>query len=385
MNMVAGPREFQIFVKPVGARCNLLCHYCYYLDKGSSSAKTGTAVMSDELLEIYIRQHIEATDGNEIFFSWHGGEPMAAGLPFYRRAVEFQRRYRPDNKVIINGIQTNGTLINEEWALFLKQENFIAGISLDGPELFHDSFRRRRDDTGTFHGVLKGIDLLRHQGVPFEILCVVSIANVSHPLEIYRFFRTLGTEFMTFLPLVEFVPSEESKVSARSVGPVEFGNFLAAVFDEWIEKDIGNIKVQIFEEALRTAFGQDHTLCIFRKRCGGVPVVEMNGDFYACDHYVNEGHLIGNIVHTSLSELLDHPRQAAFGQLKRDTLPRYCLECEVLGMCNGECPRNRFITTPTGEQGLNYLCEGYRHFFNHCKPFVEEVARVWRQQQAGAF
>ncbi len=206
----------------------------------------------------------------------------------------------------------------------------------------------------------------------------------SHPLEIYRFFRTLGTGFMTFLPLVEFAPSEKIKVSARSVDPVEFGSFLAAVFDEWIENDIGHIKVQIFEEALRTAFGQDHTLCIFRKRCGGVPVVEMNGDFYSCDHYVNEGHLIGNIGNTSLSDLLDHPRQAAFGQLKRDTLPRYCLECEVLGMCNGECPRNRFMTTPSGEQGLNYLCKGYRHFFNHCKPFVEEVARVWRQQQDGA-
>jgi uncharacterized protein len=179
------------------------------------------------------------------------------------------------------------------------------------------------------------------------------------------------------------MPSQSRKVTARSVNPLGFGNFLAAVFDEWIENDIGHIKVQIFEEALRTSFGQDHTLCIFRKRCGGVPVVEMTGEFYTCDHYVNEGHLIGNIGDTSLSDLLDHPRQAAFGQLKRDTLPRYCLECEVLTMCNGECPRNRFMTTPSGEQGLNYLCEGYRHFFNHCKPFVEEVARVWRQQQDG--
>ncbi|MCU0377324.1 MAG: anaerobic sulfatase maturase [Bacteroidales bacterium] len=383
--MTAATREFQVFVKPAGARCNLSCHYCYYLEKSSLSSQSGRAVMSDEVLDMYIRQHLEAAGGNEAFFSWHGGEPMTAGLAFYKKAVALQKRYRPDDKVIVNGIQTNATLIDEEWAQFFKREKFIAGVSLDGPAVYHDSNRRRRDDTGTFPDVLRGIDLLKRHEVPFEILCVVSSANISHPLEIYSFFRTLGTEYITFLPLVEFMPSENKKVSARSVEPVEFGNFLAAIFDEWIENDIGRIKVQVFEEALRSAFGQDHTLCIFRKRCGGVPVLEMNGNFYSCDHYVNAAHLVGNIRDASLSELLDHPDQSAFGQLKWDTLPRYCLECEVLDMCNGECPRNRFIETPSGERGLNYLCSGYRFFFNHCKPFVGEVARVWRQQRYTSF
>jgi uncharacterized protein len=375
--MIPVSREFQIFIKPVGGRCNLSCRYCYYPDRYSQLPDQCGIKMSDEILGLYIRQHIEATTDKEIFFSWHGGEPLLAGIGFFEKAVALQKKYKPSDKVILNGIQTNATLVTSELAAFLKREKFTAGISLDGPEGLHNLFRKNKVNSGTFREVMKGLDLIRGIGVPFEILCVVSNQNVHKPIEVYRFFREAGATYITFLPLVEYDPSETDMVSLRSVKAADFGRFLTAVFDEWIEKDIGNIKVQIIEEALRVAFNQEHSLCIFRKVCGGVPVVELNGDFYSCDHYVNDYHRIGNIVGTTVSAMLDHPAQKAFGDKKWNTLPRYCLECEVLDMCHGECPRNRFLVTPSGEEGLNFLCEGYRYFFNHCKPFADEVARVW--------
>lgn len=371
-------REFQIFVKPVGARCNLACSYCYYLEKQDIVSSSTGAVMSNDILERYVRQHIEASTEPEIFFSWHGGEPTLAGLDFYMKAVEYQKKYKPSGSTIMNGIQTNATKITEEWASFFSREGFYVGLSLDGPEEYHNLNRTRADGKGTYEEVMRGLDVIRKHNVPHEFLCVVSNDNVHAPLEIYRFFRGLGAAYITFLPMVEKSEGSDGKASERSVRPLDFGKFLSAIFDEWIENDIGSLKVQLFEEALRTAFSQDHTLCIFKPVCGGVPVVEMNGDFYSCDHYVTPEHMIGNINDSPLAALLDHPRQKAFGQSKRDTLPRYCLECEVLDMCNGECPKNRFIMTPTGEPGLNYLCEGYRYFFNHCRPFVNEVARMWR-------
>ena len=371
-------REFQVFVKPVGASCNLRCSYCYYLGhsqpKGASLGKR----MSDEVLETYIKQHINAASGGQVFFSWHGGEPTLAGIDFYRRAVELEKRHAPAGCRIVNGMQTNATLIDERWGRFLKEEGFYVGVSLDGPERFHDSNRFRADGSGTFSEVMRGLEILRVQGVPHEILCVVNSENVHAPLDVYRFFRNLGAQYITFLPLVERVSPGTSTVTERSVGALDFGMFLAAVFDEWVTEDIGNIKIQIFEEAVRTAFNQEHTLCIFKEMCGAVPVVEMTGDFYACDHFVNEEHRIGNIMNRSLGSLLDDPRQLAFGEAKKTTMPRYCLDCQVLDMCNGECPKNRFITTPDGESGLNYLCEGYRYFFNHCRPFINEVARLWK-------
>ncbi|MHC1731707.1 MAG: anaerobic sulfatase maturase [Bacteroidales bacterium] len=376
-NFDAGTREFQVFIKPVGAACNLRCSYCYYLDKGCLRRETGRSIMSDEVLEEVIRQHFKASGGSEVFFSWHGGEPTIAGLEFYRRAVAIQKRLVPDDFRVINGIQTNATLIDDKWGIFFKEERFYVGVSLDGPERFHNIHRLRPDSRGTFDDVMRGLSVLRDHSVPHEILCVVNNENVHAPLEVYRFLRSLDVSFITFLPLVERESSATEKVTGRSVRPADFGRFLSDIFDEWIENDIGKIKVQIFEEALRTAFGQDHTLCIFKPVCGAVPVVEMNGDFYSCDHFVDEEHFIGNISHSSLESLLDHPRQKAFGEVKKATLPRYCIDCEVLEMCNGECPKNRFITTPDGEPGLNYLCEGYRHFFNHCRPFISEVARLW--------
>ena len=373
-------REFQIFVKPVGARCNLRCSYCYYLDREPLAAKVKGGRMSYVLLERYISQHIEASTEKEIIFSWHGGEPCLAGLDFFRKAVQLQKHYLPAGRTILNGIQTNATLITDEWGRFFRDEGFVAGISLDGPEKYHDINRVRHNKGGTLSDALKGLDIFRKYNVPYEFLCVVSNDNVHSPVEIYRFFKDLGAAWITFLPMVERDGIDLNNASARSVGSVDFGRFLAAIFDEWIERDIGKVKVQIFEEALRTAFRQEHTLCIFKKECGGVPVVEINGDFYSCDHYVDHEHLIGNIADTALAGLIDHPAQKAFGKAKRNTLPRYCLECGVLDMCNGECPKNRFITSPDGEPGLNYLCEGYKYFFTHCRPFVREVARVWREQ-----
>lgn len=371
-------REFQVFVKPVGARCNLRCSYCYYLGHSQPEGALRGQRMNDEVLEAYIRQHIDAAGGSEVFFSWHGGEPTLAGIDFYRCAVELEKRYAPAGCRIVNGMQTNATLIDERWGRFLKEEDFYVGVSLDGPERFHDSNRFRADGSGTFSEVMRGLEILRVQGVPHEILCVVNSENVHAPLDVYRFFRNLGAQYITFLPLVERVSPGTSTVTERSVGALDFGMFLAAVFDEWVTEDIGNIKIQIFEEALRTAFRQEHTLCIFKKVCGAVPVVEVNGDFYSCDHFVDEDHRLGNIMDQSLGSLLDDPRQLVFGEAKKTTLPLYCHDCEVLDMCNGECPKNRFIITPDGESGLNYLCEGYRYFFNHCRPFINEVARLWK-------
>jgi uncharacterized protein len=371
-------QEFQIFIKPVGAACNLGCTYCYYLDKKDLYQGTGVQLMSDDILEKYIRQHIEASSENPIMFSWHGGEPLLAGIDFYRKAVALQKKYLPEGRTAINGIQTNGTLLDDEWCRFLKSENFIAGISIDGPVEFHNKHRLTKAGEPTLTQVLKGYVLLQKHGITTEILCVVSSYNSAQPIVVYDFFKKLGARYLTFLPLVERDTRSASGVTDSSVKPEDFGSFLSAIFDEWVGNDIGNIKVQIFEEALRSAFNQDHTLCIFKANCGGVPVIEHNGDFYSCDHYVGSDHLTGNIQDASLAELLDNPRQKEFGMSKSLTLPRYCLECDVLEMCHGECPKNRFINSPDGEPGLNYLCSGYKLFFNHCKPFVEVLRDVYK-------
>lgn len=376
----ASSREFQVFTKPVGPVCNLGCTYCYYLEKSKLFGEDRILHMQEEVLEIYIRQHIEATTEPVITFSWHGGEPMMAGLKFYRKAVALQKRYNTAGRKIINGMQTNGMLVNTEWGRFLAEEQFVIGISIDGPENLHDLFRLTKDGSPTFNRVIRGYDQLVIHGIDPEILCVVNAENVRFPLEVYRFFKQLGAGFMTFIPLVEKLASNSSVASSRSVPSQAFGNFLCSIFDEWVEQDIGKVKIQIFEEALRTAFKQEHTLCIFKPVCGGVPVVEHNGDFFSCDHFVTREHHVGNIGKTSLAEMLDSRQQKLFGQAKQDTLPRYCLACEVRDMCNGECPKNRFINTPDGEPGLNYLCAGYKMFFNHCRPFAEAVAGAFRDK-----
>jgi uncharacterized protein len=334
--------------------------------------------MPEDLLEKYFIQHISISTEPEIFFSWHGGEPTLAGLNFFRQAVALQKKHLPKNKRIINGIQTNGTLLNQQWCQFLKNENFIVGISLDGPERFHSLNRSGKNGKSSFPEVIRGLEFLKKYEIPFEILCVVSAGNVKFPLEVYRFLKKTGASFITFLPLVEQV---NGSFSGQTVPPKAFGEFLIAIFEEWKDSDIGQTKIQIIEEALRSAFNLEHSLCIFKKTCGRVPVVENNGDFYSCDHYVDPVHLIGNIQTMSLAELLDHPKQMNFGRNKWDALPDYCLNCEVLDRCNGACPKDRVIQTPDGQAGLNYLCEGYKLFFNHIRPFSEIVAQIWREQQ----
>jgi len=365
-------KSFQIFTKPVGDSCNLSCSYCYYHSDAIVKDDKQLLRTDDLFLTEYVKQHIEATTDDTVFFSWHGGEPTLAGIDFYRKVVTLQKKYLPVGKKLLNGIQTNGTLLHKEWCSFLAAENFIVGISIDGPEDLHNRFRRTNKGTPSFSQAMNGYNLLVEHGIPVEILCVVNAANITEPLRVYRYFRDLGARFITFLPLVEKLPNG-SAVSERSVGAEEFGHFLISIFDEWVAHDIGKIQVQVFEEALRSAFDSEHTLCIFKQNCGGVPVIESNGDFYSCDHFVNEMNFIGNISEQSIAGLLDSDKQQAFGRAKSATLPGFCKKCEVLSMCHGECPKNRFINTPEGEPGLNYLCNGYRPFFNHCRPFIEEI------------
>ena len=374
-------RQFQIFVKPVGSSCNLRCSYCYYIDKHTVYHGSAPHLMTDEILENYIIQHIEATTDKVVMFSWHGGEPVMAGLDFYRKAINIQKKHLPSGVKVINGIQTNGTLLNDEWCSFFAEENFLVGISIDGPREFHDRCRITSRGDSSFNLVMRGWELLKKYNVTSEILSVLSSYNTGNPLLIYNFFKDLGARFITFLPLVIPTPGSDERVSPDSVDPLEYGNFLIKVFDEWLNSDIGTIRIQTFEEAIRTAYSEEHTLCIFKKTCGGVPVVENNGDFYSCDHYVDKQHFLGNIRERSVADLLDSHDQRVFGEAKYKSLPRYCRECNVLEMCNGECPKNRFIKTPGGEPGLNYLCPGYKIFFSHCMPFIETLRLTWLNQQ----
>jgi serine-type anaerobic sulfatase-maturating enzyme len=382
--MAVASRGFQVFVKPAGAACNLACRYCYYLDKGPAAAGAGTPRLPEDLLEEYIAQHIAASPDEIIRFSWHGGEPTVLGVAYFRTVVEIQRRLCPPGRRIANGLQTNGTLLDEEWGRFLAAEGFSVGLSLDGPMNIHDRHRLTRSGQSSFAETIRGYRILKRYGVATDILCVVSAANVRRPAEVYLFFKGIGASYLTFLPLVERQPDSCGGISPDSVPAEAWGDFLCAVFDEWQSRDIGRIKVQVIEEAARTAFGQEHSLCLFRPVCGDIPVVERNGDFYSCDHFVDEEHRLGNIRETPLLSLLESPAQRAFGEAKLEKLPGVCRSCEVREMCNGECPKNRFSLAPDGEPGLNYLCAGYKKFFSHVRPFVDAVADEWRRQNSGS-
>ena len=332
--MVVASREFQVFAKPAGPICNLDCHYCYYLKKQSLYAKGESFRMPDDLLEEFIVQNIEACPGPSIQFSWHGGEPTILGLDYFRKIAELQHKHRPQGRRIINGIQTNGILIDEEWCRFLSAEGFGVGISLDGPQDVHDCHRLTKGQKPTHKQTMRGYKLLRRYEIPCDILCAVNDQNVRHPNQVYRFFKEIGGQYLGFLPVVEAKPDAAGGVTPQTVPGEAFGEFLCAIFDEWVRQDIGRIRVQIFEEAARPACGLEHSLCIFRETCGEIPVLEHNGDFFSCDHYVDEKHRLGNIRETQLLELFESPAQRAFGQAKRDRLPHYCQECEVLAMCN---------------------------------------------------
>jgi uncharacterized protein len=378
--MPKASRGFQVFAKPAGPICNMRCRYCYYLEKERLYPEGEPFRMPHDLLDAYIAQHIDASPDEVIRFSWHGGEPTLFGLDHFRTIVAFQRKHQPSSRLIANGIQTNGTLLNKEWSEFLAAEGFAVGLSLDGPQALNDRCRLGRDGGSTYHQTMRGYELLRTHGVVTDVLCVVGAHNVDHPLEVYRFFKRIEAPYVTFLPLVNPDQESEGGVSTLSVRAEAWGDFLCTIFDEWASGDIGRIKVQIFEEAARTAFGQEHSLCIFRPVCGDIPVMEHNGDCYSCDHFIDADHLLGNIKETPFVEMIESAGQKAFGLSKLKTLPRICRLCEVREMCNGECPKNRFLRTPDGEAGLNYLCAGYKRFFTHCLPFVKEVAAQWRRQ-----
>jgi uncharacterized protein len=382
--MTVASRSFQIFVKPAGAACNLACRYCYYLDRGPEPGRGAPGRLPNDLLKTYLAGHIAASPDEVIRFSWHGGEPTLLGVEFFRDVVAIQRRLALPGRTLVNGLQTNGTLLDDEWGRFLAAEGFAVGLSLDGPREIHDSQRRAGDGRRSFDAAMRGYEVLRRHGVPIDVLCVVGAHNAGRPLEVYGFFREIGASAVTFLPLVERDAGGPAGVGAASVRPADWGAFLRAVFDDWIGRDIGRIKVQIIEEAARTAFGQEHSLCLFRPVCGDVPVLERNGDLYACDHFVDDAHRLGNIRETPLGDLIESPPLRAFGRAKRETLPLVCRDCEVLDMCHGECPKNRFVPNPRGGPALNYLCPGYRAFFNHIRPFVDAVGAAWRRDGASS-
>ena len=363
-------------VKPIGPICNLDCRYCYYLQKTDLYPGGESFRMADELLETYIRQHIAASPKELIYFSWHGGEPTALGLDYFRRIAELQRRHQPAGRRIVNGIQTNGTLLNEEWCRFLRAEQFDVGLSLDGPQELHDDYRVTKGGKRTHKQVVQAYRLLQRHGVPCNILCVVHNRNVQHPLAVYRFFKEMEVEFLQFLPLV--MRRADGSITPETVPAEAYGRFLGGIFHEWVRHDADRIAIQNFDEAVRPFIGKDHALCIFKQTCGDVVAMEHNGDLFSCDHFVNRRHYLGNIRETPLVEMLESPAQREFGRRKQDALPRYCRECEVLAMCNGGCPKDRFLETPEGEEGLNYLCAGLKDFFTYSRPDLQRLAKCWQ-------
>lgn len=366
------PSAFHVLGKPSGATCNLDCTYCFFLSKEKLYPNSRFR-MSDDLLENHIRQLIESQRGTHVTIAWQGGEPTLMGLDFYRRAIEFEKKYTPPGTTIQHTMQTNGTLLNEAWCEFFREHHFLIGLSLDGPQAMHDTYRVDKGGAPTFHKVMRAARLLQAHQVEFNILTTVNAANADHPLEVYRFLRDeVGTQFMQFIPIVERINAsgetgfqEGNQVSERSVAPEQWGAFLIAIFDEWVRRDVGTVFVQMFDAALASWVGEPPGLCIFAETCGNALALEHNGDLYSCDHFVEPKYLLGNIKQQHMIELVASDQQRQFGLHKRDSLPRYCRECEVRFACHGECPKNRFIETPDGESGLNYLCAGYKAYFKH--------------------
>ncbi len=365
-------------VKPNGPACNCKCQYCYYLPKACLYPDSRFR-MTGELLNKFTRQYIESQNVSQITFAWQGGEPTLMGLDFYKQVIQIQLRYKRPDLTIINTFQTNGLLLDDEWCRFFKKHDFLIGISIDGPKYLHDIYRVDAGNHPTAGRVLRGIKLLKKHGVEFNTLTCVHAANADHPLEVYRFLRDdIQSRFIQFIPIVlknneTMVPDREA-VTNYSVSGRQYGNFLKAIFDEWVRRDVGRIFVQTFEAALAAWVGQTPGVCIYGETCGSAMVLEHNGDLYSCDHFVEPGHLLGNINNTNLTTLIQCEKQQRFGQAKRDTLPRYCQQCSVRFVCNGECPKNRILNTPDGEPGLNYLCEGYQAFFKYVDPYMKYMA-----------
>ena len=399
-------RGFHILTKPIGPICNLDCKYCFYLEKEKLYPGERQWRMSDEVLAEYVRQYIEAQPGPEVFFAWQGGEPTLLGVDFFRKAVALQKKFA-NGKTVSNALQTNGTLLDDEWCQFLAAEKFLIGLSIDGPRELHDQYRVDKGQQPTFDRVMRGLELLKQHRVDFNTLTVVNDANSKQPLEVYRFLKSIGSEFLQFIPLVERKASmdetglefasppdpgsastraghEESPVTAWSVEAAQYGNFLCAIFDEWVRQDVGKVFVQLFDVALGNWMGLGSSLCVFAERCGAALALEHNGDLFSCDHYVYPKYRLGNLMNQSLGEMAGSPQQLKFGNDKSDLLPRYCRECEVRFACNGECPKHRFIKTPDGEEGLNYLCPAYKKFFNHIDGPMRMMGQLLREGRAAA-
>lgn len=380
--MAAQP--FHVMAKPKGARCNLDCAYCYFLSKERLFPDSAFR-MDEATLERFTQAYIEAQAGDEIVFSWQGGEPTLLGLGYFERAVALQKKHQRPGTRIFNTFQTNGTLLDDAWCRFFKAHDFLVGLSLDGPRALHDAYRVDKGGAPTFDRVMRGLEKLKAHGVAFNLLATVHAVNAEHPLEVYRFLRDIaGSAFIQFISIVERRNAtgfqEGCEVTERSVSGKQYGAFLNAVFDEWERFDIGRIFVQIFDVALGIWVGDPASLCIFAETCGNALALEHNGDLFSCDHYVEPRHRLGNILEAPLAALAALPSQVAFGNAKRDALPRQCRECPVLFACHGGCPKDRILVTEDGEPGLNYLCEGYKSFFIHIAPAMKRMAECLKAE-----
>lgn len=388
LSKTKAPSAFHIMVKPRGAICNLDCHYCYYLPKEKLYPGADFR-MTDALLKKFTYQYIKHQQAAEATFAWQGGEPTLMGLDFFDRAVRYQRQFARPGTKIHNTLQTNGVTLDDDWCRFFKQHHFLIGISIDGPRKLHDAYRVDKGGQPTFDRVMAGLELLKKHKVDFNILATVHAANADHPLQVYRFFRAeLGARFIQFIPVVERDNQsgyqEGDQVTERSVTGEGYGRFLIAVFDEWVRRDVGRVFVQIFDVAFGAWMGQPAGLCIFAPTCGTALAMEHNGDIYSCDHFVEPAYLLGNIQDERMPALVTSDRQRQFGQDKSGALPQYCRTCPALFTCHGGCPKNRFILTPDGEPGLNYLCAGYKAFFQHVDQPMKTMATLLRQRRPPA-
>mgnify|MGYP006280898855 CR=1 FL=1 len=371
---------FNIMVFPNGPVCNVDCDYCYYLDKKDKLyPDTNNFQMSEELLEEYIKQYIDAQPGPRVTFGWQGGEPTLRGLDFFKKAIELIEKYLPENWEYDNSLQTNGLLIDDEWAQFLSDNNFLVGVSIDGTARLHDTYRKDKKGQPTHARVMEGMKTLQKHKVDYNILCVVNDVNAQHPVEAYNFFKKQGAEHVQFIPIVEQLG--EGKVSSRSVSPRDYGKFLIGVFDEWVVNDLGNIFVQIFEQCVSAWAGQGTSLCVFNETCGLAAVMEHNGDVYACDHFVFPEYKLGNIKRDHLSNLVYSEKQRQFGNSKRDDLSQKCRNCDYLFICHGGCIKNRTVETDAGDK-INYLCDGYYQFFSYIDPYMQEIADRIKKRQS---
>ncbi len=389
-------RPMYVMLKPAGSLCNLRCKYCYYLEKDKLYKQCKNHVISDELLEKFIKEYIEAQTTPQVLFTWHGGETLMRPISFYKRALELQRIYGRGRQ-IDNCIQTNGTLLNDEWCQFFKDNNFLVGVSIDGPQEFHDEYRRTATNKPTFVKVMNGINLLNKHGVEWNALAVVNDYNADYPLEFYRFFKQIGCKYIQFSPIVERVVKREDGLTLApgmqggdtgladfSITPEQWGNFLCTIFDEWVHNDVGEYFVQLFDATLANWVGQAPGVCILAEECGHAGVMEFNGDVYSCDHFVYPEHLLGNLHTKTITEMMYSEQQNKFAKMKKQMLPQQCKECKFLFACHGECPKNRFLNDKYGNYGLNYLCKGYRQFFEHVEPYMNFMKRELENHRAPA-